>query len=211
MKKLFLSLLMVASLLCSTGSIALANDEPVFSDDSVSRNESYTPGEAPAQIPAESMAPAIHAVLLAMGNQGLDSFTTENEALSWEMLYNLLSMYGQLDARSAYEGELLVIPSETVADYSAALFAAPLSPDSLPAELADRMTYDAQRDSYFLYCGSDGLAEVVFSSVETQEDGVTISGKLMFVAENLELAAFSAVLSPADNLFGYTLTALDVL
>ena len=210
MKKLFLSLLVAASLLVSMGIIALADDETDIPA-AATQNEAYTPGEAPALDPADSMAPAIHAVLLAMGNQGLNSFSTENEVLSWEMLYNLLSMYGQLDDRSAYEGELLVIPSETVADYSAALFAAPLSPDSLPAELADRMTYDAQQDSYFLCCGSDGLSEVVFSSTEQQEDGLHIAGKLVFVAEDLELAAFSAVLAPADNLFGYTLAALSVL
>ena len=38
-----------------------------------------------------------------------------------------------------------------------------------------------------------------------------LSGKLMFLAENTELACFSATLAKADNLFGYTLIGLDVI
>ena len=36
-------------------------------------------------------------------------------------------------------------------------------------------------------------------------------GKLMYLAENLELASFTATLEVSDNLFGYTLTGLDVI
>ena len=209
MKKLLLCTLIAAMLLLPMGSIALAEDDTAAPAAPV-QNEAYTPGEAPARDLAASMAPAVHAVLLAMENQGVSSFSTDSELLSWEMLYNLLSMYGQLDERSAYDGEQLVLPSETVRDYSAALFAAPLSPDTLPAELADRMTYDADSDCYYLYCGSDALSEVTLTAAEEAQGELAVSGKLMFVAEDLELASFTATLTAADNLFGYTLVGLDV-
>ena len=210
MKKLLLSVLLASLLLVPTATFALADDlnaAPV----TVTENEAYTPGEAPAQDCAAAMSPAIHAVLLAMQNQDRTVFTTEDPVLTWEMLYNLLSMYGQLDDRSDYDGELLVLPSETVWDYSAALFAAPLDPADLPEELADRMTYDAESDCYYLCCGSDGLSEVTLTTVPAADGSLLVSGSLVFTPEELELASFTAVLTAADNLFGYTLAQLNVL
>ena len=89
--------------------------------------------------------------------------------------------------------------------------AAPLSPDSLPAELTDRITYSADRDEYRLFCGSDDLAEVVITNTRDLGGTLAVSGKLIFLAENTELACFSATLAEADNLFGYTLIGLDVI
>jgi len=210
MKKLLLSALIASLLLVPMGTLALADDLNAAPVTAV-ENEVYTPGEAPAQDCAAAMAPAIHAVLLALQNQGLSSFTTEDTALSWEMLYNLLSMYGQLDDRSTFDGEMLLLPAETVWDYSTALFSAPLDPGTMPAELSDRITYDAATDCYSLFCGSDGLSEVTLTTVPASDGSLLVSGKLIFIPEELELASFTAVLTAADNLFGYTLTALDVL
>ena len=209
MKKLLLTALIAAMMVLPLGTVAMADDKPLA--ESLTVNESYTPGEAPAQSSVEFMAPAIHAVLLAMENRELSSFTTEDPAVSWEMLYNLLSMYGQMDARSTYDAEMLVLPAETVMDFSSALFPAPLSPDTLPPELSDRITYSGDRDEYRLYCGSDALSEVVFTNTRDLDGAVAVSGKLMFLAEDMELASFSATLSASENLFGYTLTALDLI
>lgn len=208
MKKRLLTAMSAALLLFSLGTVALADDENPIPPAEV--NAEYIPGEAPAESDVSSMTPALHAVLLAMENQGVSSFTTDNNLLSWEMLYNLLSMYGQMDDRATFEDEVLVLPSETVMDYSAALFDTPPSPESLPEEVADRITYSAASDEYRLYCGSDGLSEVTISASEDLGNTVAVSGKLMFLAENEELAAFTATLALADNLFGYTLVNLDV-
>ena len=209
MKKLLLTALIAAMMALPLGTVAMADDKPLSESPMV--NEAYIPGEAPAQSDISFMAPALHAVLLAMENQDAASFTTEDPVMSWEMLYNLLSMYGQLDDRSNYDGDVLVLPAETVMDFSSALFSSPLSPDSLPAELTDRITYDADCDEYRLFCGSDDLAEVVITNTRDLGDALAVSGKLMFLAENTELACFSATLAKADNLFGYTLIGLDVI
>lgn len=209
MKKLLLTALIAAMMALPLGTVAMADDESPIAPPQV--NEAYIPGEAPAETSVQFMAPALHAVLLAMENQELTAFTTGDAALSWEMLYNLLSMYGQMDERSVYDGEVLVLPSETVLDYSAALFPAPLTAETLPESLRDRMDYNADTDEYRLYCGSDDLSEVVITNVCDLGDRIAVSGKLMFLAEETELASFTATLAVADNLFGYTLVGLDVI
>ena len=209
MKKLLLAALIAAMMVLPLGTAAMADDEPLM--DPIETIEPYISGEAPAQSSVEFMAPAMHAVLLAMENQDLSSFTTEDPAVSWEMLYNLLSMYGQMDDRAYSDGEVLILPAEAVMDFSCALFPAPLSPDSLPAELADRITYISDSDEYQLFCGNDDLAEVVITNIRDLDSCVAVSGKLMFLAENMELASFSATLAVTDNLFGYTLVGLDVI
>ena len=209
MKKLLLTALIAAMMALPLGTVAMADDKPLA--ESPAELEVYVPGEAPAQNSVQFMNPALHAVLLAMENHNAPSFTTDDPLMSWEMLYNLLSMYGQMDDRAFYDGELLVLPAETVMDFSAALFDAPLSPDTLPAELSDRITYQADADEYHLFCGSDDLSEVVITNIHDLGSALAVSGKLMFVAEEMELASFSATLAVADNLFGYTLAGLDVI
>ena len=209
MKKLLLTALIAAMMLLPLGTVAMADDKPLT--EATAEVEAYVPGDVPAQNSVQFMTPALHAVLLAMENQNAPAFTTEDPLMSWEMLYNLLSMYGQMDDRASYDGELLILPSEAVMDFSAALFDTPLSPDTLPGDLADRITYQSDLDEYRLYCGSDDLSEVIITNTRDLGHGFAVSGKLMFVAEEMELASFTATLAVADNLFGYTLIGLDVL
>lgn len=207
MKKLLLTTLLAALLILPLGTIALADDETAAVPP---QSVEYIPGSVPAQTDLSSMLPAMHAVLLAMDNQGVTSFAADNESLSWEMLYNMLSMYGQMDDRAYYDGEMLVLPSETVMDYSAALFELPPAAETLPAELADRMTYDAMLDEYRLYCGSDDLSQVVIDATANSVGSVELSGRLVYLAEDETLCSFTASLAVCDNLFGYTLTELNV-
>ena len=207
MKKLLLTTLLAALLILPLGTIALADDETAAVPP---QSVEYIPGSVPAQTDLSSMLPAMHAVLLAMDNQGVTSFAADNESLSWEMLYNMLSMYGQMDDRAYYDGEMLVLPSETVMDYSAALFELPPAAETLPAELADRMTYDAMLDEYRLYCGSDALSQVVIDSTADSVGSVELAGRLVYLAEDETLCSFTASLTVCDNLFGYTLTELNV-
>ena len=207
MKKLLLTTLLAALLILPLGTIALADDETAAVPP---QSVEYIPGSVPAQTDLSSMLPAMHAVLLAMDNQGVTSFAADNESLSWEMLYNMLSMYGQMDDRAYYDGEMLVLPSETVMDYSAALFELPPAAETLPAELADRMTYDAMLDEYRLYCGSDDLSQVVIDATANSVGSVELSGRLVYLAADETLCSFTASLTVCDNLFGYTLTELNV-
>jgi len=208
-KKLLLTVLIAAMMTLPLGTVALADDEtPVVPP---VENEAYIPGEVPAESGVRFMTPALHAVLLAMENHGVTSFTTDNNTVSWEMLYNLLSMYGQMDARSEYEADMLVLPSETVQDFSSALFSSPFTPDTLPVELTDRIVYSADTDEYRLYCGSDALSDVVITNTHDFGSAVAVSGTLMYLAEGMELARFTATFVDADNMFGYTLVGLDLL
>ena len=207
MKKLLLTTLLAALLILPLGTIALADNETAAVPP---QSVEYIPGSIPAQTDLSSMLPAMHAVLLAMDNQGVTSFTANDETLSWEMLYNMLSMYGQMDDRAYYDGEMLVLPSETVMDYSAALFELPPAAETLPAELADRMTYDAMLDEYRLYCGSDDLSQVVIDATANSVGSVELSGRLVYLAADETLCSFTASLTVCDNLFGYTLTELNV-
>ena len=207
MKKLLLTTLLASLLVLPLGTTALADDETAPSEDI--QIVEYIPGSVPAETDLSSMLPALHAVLLAMDNQGVTSFAADKEALSWEMLYNMLSMYGQMDERAYYDGDLLILPSETVMDYSAALFTLPPAAETLPAELADRMTYDAKLDEYRLYGGSDALAQVVIDSTADLDSGVALSGRLVYLAEDETLCSFTAELAVCDNMFGYALTELN--
>lgn len=207
MKKLLLTTLLAALLILPLGTIALADNETAAVPP---QSVEYIPGSIPAQTDLSSMLPAMHAVLLAMDNQGVTSFTANDETLSWEMLYNMLSMYGQMDDRAYYDGEMLVLPSETVMDYSAALFELPPAAETLPAELADRITYDAMLDEYRLYCGSDDLSQVVIDATANSVGSVELSGRLVYLAADETLCSFTASLTVCDNLFGYTLTELNV-
>ena len=215
MKKLLLTTLIAAMLLVPLGTVALADDQsaPVPAAEPAEITEPDVSlsvrGRAPAQSSPEIMAPALHAVLLAMENQGMTSFSSEDPAVAWEMLYNLLSMYGQLDDRSDFAGEQLILPSEIVADYARAIL--PGLPGALPESLSDRMTYDPGCDEYRLYCGSDDLSEVRFLETENTGSTVVVTGSLVYLAENLELARFTAVLELSDTMFGYTLTELKVM
>ena len=207
MKKLLAGMLATMMLL-SLGTVALADDETVVPESEAVRV--YTPGTAPAQSDISSVTPALHGVLLAMDNQGMTYFAADRDSVSWEMLYNLLSMYGQMDDRAYYEDEMLVLPGETVMDYSSALFAAPLSPDTMPEELSDRMRYEAESDEYRLYCGSDDLSQVFIDEIVPSEDGILLSGRLVYMAEDELLSAFTAELIRVDNMFGYRLARMEV-
>ena len=208
MKKRLLTLLIAAMMILPLGTVAMADDKPL--SDSPAEYEAYLPGEAPALNDVTFMTPALHAVLLAMGHRNLQVFTTEDAAANWEMLYNLLSMYGQMDSRAFYEEDLLILPAETVMDYSAAILPAPLSPETLPEELSDRMIYDAECDEYRLYCGSDGLSQVVIDEAFEQNGAVSLSGRLVYLAEEETLCSFTAKLVMRDNMFGYALSRLEI-
>ena len=208
MKKLLLTMVLAAALLLPLGTIALADDETANHE--TEAVYLYVAGNAPAQTEMSSMLPAVHGVLLAMDNQGTTSFTTAQDALSWEMLYNLLSMYGQMDDRAWFDEDILVLPAEAVMDYSSAILPAPLSPDTLPEELSDRIRYDAESDTYRLYCGSDDLSQVVIDECVETTDSISLSGRLVYLAEDETLCSFTAELALCDNMFGYSLTQLSL-
>ena len=122
----------------------------------------------------------------------------------------MLSLYGQLDERSEYVGEDLLLPRETVQDYAAAL---PMSGalGDLPDDLSDRMIYDASSDSYRVVCGNDSLAEIQLNQTVQANGTLRLAGRLVYVVDGSSLAQFQAVLQPTDSMFGYVITSMELL
>lgn len=206
MKKALLTVLTAAVLIFSTSGIALAGREA-----DLSLPEPYTPGFVPAGTgAAEAMAPALHGVILAMLNRDTVSFDRGDRALVWEGLYNMLSLYGQLDDRTQEEDGLLTLPAEAAADYSAALGVGLNELGQRPAGLADRLNYRAASGCYELVWGSDDLAQLRIDAVTPAGGELHLSGALVYLVDGSDLVCFQAVLTPRDTMFGYALSALTL-
>lgn len=204
LKRLMLTAMITSILLLPIGNTALAGQEeaPVQSME-------FLPGDMPAGMsPAESMAPALHGVILAMMNHDAASFDTGSAELTWECLYNMLSLYGQLDSRSEIQDDLLLFPVETAQDYAAALDVVLAELPPLPEDLADRLTYD--QGVYRAVCGNDSLSQLQVREVQSTSDGLRLTGALVYIVENQDLVQFQATLQPRDNMFGYAVTGLTL-
>ena len=212
MKKMLLTVMIAALLVLPLGGVALAQTPEAVPEAPAEAGEVFVPGGVPAQTNAlQSMSPALHGVVLAMLNQGQTSFDPAHSVAGWEALYNMLALYGQMDDRADCSGEEMSLPSEIVMDFSAALTAVSPTPDALPEEVADRMVYDAESDCYRLVCGDDGLAQIRLDSALDLDGQVEVTGALVYLVDNTDLAQFRAVLVEEDNLFGFSLVALDIL
>ena len=210
MKKMFLSCLLAAALLVTLGGAALADhEEAVPAPEAV---QDYAPGAVPAQTGAvQSMSPAVHGVVLAMLHHGADQFRADDAALAWESLYNMLSLYGQMDERSEYrDSDHLLLLSETVRDYAAALDVPFDALGPLPEALHDRIVYDAAADSYQVVCGNDSQAQFQVYAAEQTAGGLVLEGALVSLPDQRELTRFEAVLQPRDSMFGYAITGLTL-
>ena len=209
MKKVLLTAVIASMLILPLGNVALADHEQTSQPQAPAAD--YVAGGVPAQTDlVQSMSPALHGVVLAMLNHGAEDFSPADTALTWESLYNMLSLYGQLDNRSEYEDDWLVLPAETAMDYAAALNVNLAQLGPMPAELADRLVYSAGDDSYRVACGSDDLVE--FQVRQSAETGgrLSLSGALVSRADGAELAQFQAQLQTQDNMFGCVITSLRV-
>lgn len=209
MKKRMLTLTLVALLTLSLGGAAQA-----FAPEATEAPSPVTqeipmciPGDMPALTDVqEAMTPALHGMLLSVLSNGQPAFDLHDRVQCWEALYNMLSLYGQMDERAEYVGEELVIPSEVLVDFAAVLTDDVAALVQLPDEVSDRITYDAPQDCYRLVCGNDELAELTI----TAADSTTLSGELVYVVDGTVLAQFTAVLQPADNLFGYAVASFEL-
>lgn len=217
MKKTLLTALAAVMLVVSAQGVILARAQEAVpaqnaQTQAMQTEEGSLPGEVPAQSSAvDSMTPALHAVVLAMLNHEQAVFDSGDPVLGWEALYNMLSLYGQLDERSDYVGEDLVLPVETVMDFSAALVPSFSQLGGLPEDLSDRLAYDEEIDSYLVACGSDSLAQIQVTQLENQNGTLNVTGALVYLVDGSDLAQFRAVLAPRDNMFGYTIAEMELL
>ena len=213
MKKTLLTAMIAALLVLPLESVALAETTAdSLPEASQGQELDYVPGGVPAQTDlTASMTPALHAMILAMTNHGLTAYDSADPLLGWETLYNMLSLYGQMDERSEYLEDDLVLPVETAMDFSSALPTPVSQLGPLPESLSDRMVYASEIDSYRLACGNDSLAEIRLDATARQGDCLGLSGALVYLVDGSDLAQFHAVLQPRDNLFGYAITSMELL
>lgn len=209
LRKMLLTLTAAAVLALSIPFAALAvnGGEIALPAGDVTAETGFVPGSIPAETGAvESMTPALHAGLLTLLHLGDDALT--GDAGRWETVYNMLSLYGQLDERADSGDGLLTVPAETVLDFSAALPGGPVDLNTLPEDLADRMTYLADQDSFQVVCGDDNLAEIQLSGSTVEQGKLVLSGRLVYSVDGSVLTGFQAVLQPTDSLFGYQIETL---
>jgi len=211
LRKMLLTLTAAAVLALSIPFAALAvnGGEIALPAGDVTAETGFVPGSIPAETGAvESMTPALHAGLLTLLHLGDDALT--GDAGRWETVYNMLSLYGQLDERADSGDGLLTVPAETVLDFSAALPGGPVYLNTLPEDLADRMTYLADQDSFQVVCGDDNLAEIQLSGSTVEQGKLVLSGRLVYSVDGSVLTGFQAVLQPTDSLFGYQIETLSL-
>ncbi len=208
MKKISMALLISLVLLLPAGGSALAGHAEAPAPGEV---REFLPGSVPAETgPAESMSPALHALVLACLDQEAVRFDLDDRNLAWEGLYIMLSLYGQMDSRSVTEEGELFLPEETVQDYAAALDLDLEELGEPPAAIRDRLNYDSASRCFVVVCGSDDLARIQVDSAPAPGGGLSLAGALVYEAEDRILARFQAELQPRDNMFGYAITAMDV-
>lgn len=202
--------LLTAALITSMLILPVNSAGPVNSPEASSPEQAYLPGDVPAETgAAESMTPALHALVLAMLNHDTSRFDFNNTALTWEGLYNMLSLYGQMDSRALSEQGELLLPEETVLDYAAALDLDASRLGDPPAAIRDRLNYDNVSRSYVVVCGEDNLAQIQVESLTASGDGYMLTGALVYEVENEVLVRFQASLQPRDNMFGFVVSALS--
>ncbi len=207
MKKYVLSILIAALMIAPFGSVAVAEHVEA----SEPQAEAVVSRDVPAQLSVtESMTPALHAMLLAMMNHDVQTFDPSNRELVWESLYNMLSLYGQLDNRSEYQGEDLLLPSETVYDYAATILSDLSTLGQPPESLSDRMVYDPATDHYLVVCGSDGLSQLRTNMTPAPNGQELLSGELVYLPDGSVLAQYQATLQAQDNMFGYIIASMTL-
>ncbi len=212
MKKILIGVLLAALLIIPVSQAALAGRGQTGAPAVSARNLSYDTGDAPAQTTtAEAAAPLLHAVLLAMLNQDAKTFDPADRELAWESLYNLLSLYGQMDNRSEYQGEDLLLPAETVRDYAASAIPDLSVLGELPEDLSDRMTHQPESGCYLVACGENSMSYLTLSSPVWENGVMRITGELIFSADGSVISSFQARLTPCDNMLGFMLESMSIM
>ena len=210
MKKILTAMLAAAVLMATLGGAVLA--EPRLpSDADAEPDTSYEPGSAPAQTDAwTAMQPAIHALVLAMDENDL-AYDPDDARFQWIALYYMLSLYGQMDDRAELSDAYLTLPGEAVMDFAIPMFPQLTGLSQLPEELADRVTYDADSDTYQLSRGDEGLSQLVLtSSYPTGNTGRVITGQMVYLETCKVLHTFQIQLEEDDSMFGHVVTGVTL-
>ena len=215
MKKTWIPLLLVTALLAvpmAGGALAdgqePASDPPVLSAPQAAapEQELCPAGGAPAQSTRlDALYPPVNALVLSMVEQGME-YDERSDTFVWNVLYYMLSLYGQMDSRAQLTDQALVIPRETAQDFLAALFAGRGQLPDLPGDLSGRIRYDRSGDQFMLELGDAGLTECRLDALEPQMDGTCLlNGELVSLDSEETLYRFQVTLEENESMFGYAI------
>lgn len=206
MKKTITAIALVMSIVVSMSGFAFAK-----STQAPASEEPFISGSVPAESAyLDGMIPPVNALVMCMLEQGL-AYDESDDVFFWNSLYYMISLYGQMDQRAERTDDTLILPTEMVQDYAAALFVSYDGLPKLPAALADRVRYDAAQDSYLLARGDAGQTELKLDSAQPHSGKVQVAGALVALEDGSELCRFQAVLIPNDSMFGYAIAGLTIL
>ena len=207
MKKLLASLTILTILALPLGSAAFAEQQTPSIDLSVEEVHGNIPAQADA---AQAMYPAVHSLVLAMTENDLE-YAPEDSEFLWTSLYYMLSLYGQMDERAEFTDDTMILPSEMVRDYAAALYPDVAQLPEIPTPISQRIAYFASDDSYHLARGDEALIQVTVDDTQTQDNGqVILSGRMTALEDGSTLYTFQSTLSPRDTMFGFIIDSLTI-
>ena len=223
MKKWIPMLLVFALLSVPMAGSAFADDEGqaptsvpasqviVPSQDQASAEMGHQAGSVPAQSTRlDAIYPPINALVLSMVEQGLE-YDAQSDEFVWNVLYYMLSLYGQMDSRAQLTDDALVIPAETAQDYMVALFSSRQTLPPLPDSLSDRIRYDSDSGEFLLALGDAGLAECRLGELEPLGNGTyLLPGDLVSLEDESSLYQFQVTLAENESMFGYTILDLII-
>lgn len=150
----------------------------------------------------------VHALVLSMTEHEL-AYDAQSAPFVWNALYYALSLYGQMDDRAQLTDQALLLPSESVNDFSRALFAGLDELPALPPELDGFVSYDQASDVYSLSLGDFALTQTELGQPIAQADGIyTVDGTLSSLEDGALLCSFRVTLLENDTMFGFSV--LDV-
>ena len=208
MKKKLISVLMIVVMLCSLGGLAYAdNVKDLRARDGVE----FVPGTVPAEsVAMDGMIPPVNALVMSMLEHGL-AYDENSDVFLWNSVYYMISLYGQMDSRAELTDDRLILPSETVEDYAAALFSNYRGLPELPEQMKDRVTYNASSDTYSLARGDAGLSETQILQVSYMANGgAEVFGAVISLADEQIMCTFTADLYPNNSMFGYSIAGLNI-
>lgn len=214
MKKLIPILLAVCLLVAPTTANVSADDHrqsatAAILDETANPDVVFMAGTVPADSEwTDAILLPIHALVLSMWEHELP-YDIQSAPFVWNALYYALSLYGQADDRAQLTQDALLLPSESVNDFSRALFAGLNELPPLPPELDEFIRYDPVSDIYSLSLGDFALTRTELGKPTAQADStLTVEGTLLSLEDDSPLCSFRATLVENDTMFGFSI--LDV-
>lgn len=214
MKKLIPLLLAVCLLVTPMMGKVSADDHdhaisPELFQQSAEQDMIFPAGSVPADSALlDGIQLPIHALVLSM-TEHEENYDIQSPDFVWDGLYYALSMYGQADDRAQLTQDALLLPSESVHDFSRALFARLEVLPAIPAQLTDFISYESTTDTYRLSLGDFAQTQPQLGEPTPQSDGSFIlDGTLTALEDGSPLCSFRVTLLENDTMFGFSI--LDV-